>query len=213
MIRYLTWSSGVTQRTDAETAAALEEVNRQLELEIGEPVTIVVVQGSYSGSSKSGGTHLGEGVVDISVNGWSDRLADLCVLWLRKVGFAAWLRTTAQGFDPHIHAVRKDATRASWEAKAQVIAYDKGRSGLMSNQPDDGPRVTPVTWTAYKKENPLMWTPKDFINSDEIPAPDDRADQANSKWKFGSYVKETYQTLRQILGVLQEIRDALKARP
>ena len=211
-IRYATWSSGVLQRTDKETAAALAEVNRLLEQDVGEPVTLVIQQGSWSGSSKSGGTHLGAGAVAISVSGWSDKLADLAVLRLRQVGFAAWPRTVAQGFDPHIHAVRKDATRASSEAKAQVVAYDKGRSGLISNRPDDGPRVPPITWTQYKKDN-LMWTPKDFLNADEIDAPDDRADQANTKWKLASYVRLTYQTLREILAVLREISATLKAKP
>ena len=66
----------------------------------------VITQGSYNkGVGASAGTHDRGGVVDISVSGWSSATRSDAVQALRKAGFFAWLRTPAQGFAYHIHAV------------------------------------------------------------------------------------------------------------
>lgn len=70
---------------------------------------------------------------------------------LRQVGFAAWERTPAQGFDPHIHAIAVSDTDMSPEAQAQVGDYFKGRNGLADHGEDDGPQVKKVTWEQYQR--------------------------------------------------------------
>lgn len=108
-------------------------------------VTIVLTQGSYNagGVAASAGTHDGGGVVDISVNGLSSSTRTKLVVSLRKAGFAAWLRTPAQGFAYHIHACAIGDREMASGAKNQVQAYFNGRNGLANNGPDDAERRWP----------------------------------------------------------------------
>lgn len=110
-----------------------------------------LTQGSYNpgGVGASGGTHDGGGAVDISIQNISNRTA--AVKALRQVGFAAWERTPAQGFDPHIHAVAVSDTDMSPQAQEQVGDYFKGRNGLASHGKDNGPQVKKVTWEEYQR--------------------------------------------------------------
>ncbi len=106
--------------------------------------TLSLTQGSYNkGVSASAGTHDGGGVVDISVNGWSSSKRTAVVVALRKAGFAAWLRTPAQGFSYHIHACAIGDREMASGAKNQVQAYFNGRNGLANNGRDDAPRHWP----------------------------------------------------------------------
>lgn len=107
-------------------------------------VAINLTQGSYnSGVSASAGTHDGGGVVDISVSGWSSGTRTAVVLALRKAGFAAWLRTPAQGFSYHIHACAIGDREMASKAKSQVQSYFNGRNGLANNGADDAERRWP----------------------------------------------------------------------
>src|SRR5690606_21435164 len=82
-------------------------------------------QGSFSaGVAASAGTHGGGGVVDIASG------SNALVGALRAVGFAAWLRTPAEGFSTHIHAVALGDPTVSAGAAAQIQAYLAGRNGL-----------------------------------------------------------------------------------
>ena len=126
------------------TKAMLKEAERKS----GE--NLALTQGSYHpGNGNSAGTHDGGGVVDISIRGVSD--VNGAVKALRQVGFAAWHRTPAQGFDHHIHAVAVSDTDMSPEAQAQVGDYYKGLNGLAGHGKDDGPKVKKVTWEQYKR--------------------------------------------------------------
>lgn len=117
-------------------------------------------QGSYNpgGVSASAGTHDGGGVVDISVSGLTSTQRWQLVKALRTVGFAAWLRTPAQGFSYHVHAVaiadpdiwQKDGGHV---ARDQVCDYYIGRNGLASHAADNTPtsyRVPFTWWERYK---------------------------------------------------------------
>ena len=107
-------------------------------------VSISLTQGSYNrGVSASAGTHDGGGVVDINVNAWSATTRSRVILALRKAGFAAWLRTPAQGFSYHIHACAIGDREMAGGAKNQVQAYFNGRNGLANNGPDDAERRWP----------------------------------------------------------------------
>ncbi|MQA77359.1 MAG: peptidoglycan-binding protein [Streptosporangiales bacterium] len=144
-----TLSVGARSTMDGETVnARTAAMIKEAEGKAGENLTLT--QGSYtSETGASAGTHDGGGAVDISISGVSD--VDGTVTALRQVGFAAWHRTPAQGFDHHIHAVAISDTDMSPEAQAQIGDYYKGLNGLAGHGADDGPQVAKVTWEEYKR--------------------------------------------------------------
>ncbi|WP_258177319.1 CHAP domain-containing protein [Streptomyces solincola] len=91
-------------------------------------------QGSYNrGVAASAGTHDGGGVVDIASS------SQALVKALRQVGFAAWVRTPAEGFSYHIHACAIGDREMAAGARNQVRAYFQGRNGLANNRADSAP--------------------------------------------------------------------------
>jgi hypothetical protein len=120
---------------------------------------ITLSQGSYCGlqsngcASASAGTHDGGGTIDVSVSGLSTTQRWRTVKALRTVGFAAWLRTPAQGFPYHIHAVaigdpdlwQRDG---AFTNRDQVADYYVGKNGLAGHGSDDTPTAyrAPFTW-------------------------------------------------------------------
>jgi hypothetical protein len=113
--------------------------------------TITATQGSPNvGVGASAGTHDGEGVIDVT---GAD--LDAIVTFMRQVGFAAWHRTRAEGFTPHVHGVAVGEPDLSSQAADQVDDYIAGRNGLASNAPDNGPRDwVGRTWEDYQAGNP-----------------------------------------------------------
>ncbi|WP_433330700.1 peptidoglycan-binding domain-containing protein [Spirillospora sp. CA-294931] len=133
---------------NARTRSMLAEAKRLLGR------NLVLEQGSYNpgGDPTSAGTHDGGGVVDISVKGMSAATRTVVARELRRVGFAAWVRSPAQGNWPwHIHAAAINDTDLSGQAQHQVGDYYLGRNGLANRGPDDGPKVTIRTWEEYKR--------------------------------------------------------------
>ncbi|WP_067475223.1 peptidoglycan-binding domain-containing protein [Actinomadura hibisca] len=115
--------------------------------------SLVLEQGSYNpgGDPTSAGTHDGGGVVDISVQGMSATTRTNAARALRRVGFAAWVRSPQQGNWPwHIHATAISDTDLSTQAQQQVGDYYLGLNGLANHGPDDGPKVTIRTWEEYR---------------------------------------------------------------
>jgi hypothetical protein len=95
-------------------------------------------------SAARAGTHDGGGVLDISVEGTTSATRTTVALNLRKVGFAAWVRTPAQGdWGYHIHAVALADPDQSTPAQHQSGDYYLGFNGLANRATDDGPVVTP----------------------------------------------------------------------
>ncbi|WP_412515344.1 peptidoglycan-binding protein [Actinomadura madurae] len=114
---------------------------------------LVLDQGSYNpgGDPTSAGTHDGGGVVDISVQGMSAATRTAAARALRRVGFAAWVRSPDQGDWPwHIHAAAINDTDLSGPAQHQTGDYYLGLNGLANRGPDDGPNVTTRTWEEYR---------------------------------------------------------------
>ncbi len=133
---------------DARTDSMLDEAERRLDRQV------LLRQGSYNpgGDPTSAGTHDGGGVVDISVDGMSSRTRTAVARELRRVGFAAWVRTPAQGDWPfHIHAVAISDTDLSSAAQHQVGDYYLGMNGLANHAADDGPSVPIQTWEEYRR--------------------------------------------------------------
>lgn len=136
---YIYWRGGKFNRTSIASLLRAEKLSK---------VSFRVMQGGYNrgGVAASAGTHDGGGVVDLSVSGWSAATRSRVCAWLRRCGWAAWVRTPAQGFAWHIHAVRVGDATASAGARAQVVAYRYGRNGLAGNGYDTQTRQTYVSW-------------------------------------------------------------------
>ncbi|TYK46105.1 peptidoglycan-binding domain-containing protein [Actinomadura decatromicini] len=116
--------------------------------------TLVLDQGSYNpgGDPTSAGTHDGGGVVDVSVKGMSSATRVSVARALRRVGFAAWVRSPRQGDWPwHIHAAAISDTDLSGQAQHQIGDYYLGQNGLADRGPDDGPKVAIRTWEEYRR--------------------------------------------------------------
>ena len=134
--------------------------------------TTVLTQGSYTAANPdSGSTHAGGGALDVRATGLSSATRDRIVYRLRRIGFAAWLRTPAQGDWPyHIHAIAIGDREMSPAARQQVIDYRNGLNGLANKGPDDGPRVP---WTVYPQEldmsfyGPEHWDRADWERFDQ----------------------------------------------
>lgn len=110
-------------------------------------VTLTLTQGSYNvGVPASAGTHDGGGCVDINVNNWDSATRTRVIQALRKVGFAAWLRTPSQGFAYHIHANAIGDREMASVAKEQVQQYFNGQNGLAGHGSDTNP---PRPWPAW----------------------------------------------------------------
>jgi hypothetical protein len=129
-------------------------------------------QGSYNrgGVAASAGTHDGGGAVDIKVSHLSGHERQIIVREMRRVGFAAWLRTPAQSNWPyHVHAIAIGQADLSSGARAQVEDYKRGRNGLARHDRDDGPRdFVNVTWEKYKEKDTATTPPATPSPSDRI---------------------------------------------
>jgi hypothetical protein len=115
---------------------------------------LVLDQGSYNpgGDPTSAGTHDGGGVVDVNVKGMNAGTRTKIVRVMRTVGFAAWVRSPAQGDWPwHIHAAAISDTDLSSQAQHQIGDYYLGLNGLAGRGKDDGPKVTIRTWEEYQR--------------------------------------------------------------
>ncbi|NUT45875.1 MAG: peptidoglycan-binding protein [Saccharothrix sp.] len=133
---------------NTRTKAMLVEAERLLGRSLG------ITQGSYNpgGVPGSAGTHDGGGALDISVSGMTATTRTTVARVLRQVGFAAWVRTPAQGFDYHIHAIALSDPDQSPGAQHQAGDYYLGFNGLADRGADDGPVVTPKrTWEEYQR--------------------------------------------------------------
>jgi hypothetical protein len=111
--------------------------------------SLTLTQGSYNSSNPdSAGTHDGGGVVDISVSSLTTTQRWQTVRALRTVGFAAWLRTPADGFEYHIHANAISDPDMSRPGRNQVHDYYFGRNGLANHAADNTPEAyrVPLTW-------------------------------------------------------------------
>ena len=142
----------INRRTMAMLEAAESKLGRKL----------VIVQGSFlvgQAAKRSGPTHNRAGVIDIRTRDQTPAQQAQTLLELRKVSFAAFHRTTKQGFADHIHAVAIGDPDLDPSAARQVEAYKNGRDGLKSNGPLDGPKVKvtvfPLTMPTAAVPDPL----------------------------------------------------------
>jgi len=136
---------------NSRTKAMLVEAERRFGSAFG------VTQGSYNpgGTPASAGTHDGGGALDLSVSAMTTTQRTNAARALRQAGFAAWVRTPAQGdWGYHIHAIALGDPDQSTGAYHQSGDYYLGFNGLANRGRDDGPLVSPkLTWEEYQRVN------------------------------------------------------------
>lgn len=147
---------------DRRSASSLNYAEKLVRKRTGHPtITLSPSQGGWSDSPMSAGTHGRAATVDLRVGAWDTKTRAAVVKALRDVGWAAWNRTSADGFAPHIHAVgiptpgTKDVRLLPASgALSQITAYDAGRNGLASNGHDREPyRPQPrVRWSWLQRK-------------------------------------------------------------
>lgn len=134
-------------KMDQRSIDMIEEAERNLGFKLK------VVQGAFNhGSVKaSADVHDGAGAADFRARTLDDVRQRRVLEELRRVGFAAWLRTPPK-FSVHFHAVAIGAEDLSRGAANQVKAYKKGLNGLASGGADDGPPgFRGMTWEKYQE--------------------------------------------------------------
>jgi len=104
--------------------------------------SIDIFQGAYSGSSKSGGTHLGGGAIDTA------QYSDTAVKIWRTSGWDYYRRGADYGFDPHGHGVLRGCPHLSAAAEDQHDDYKRGRNALNDHarDPHDEMGQPLITW-------------------------------------------------------------------
>jgi hypothetical protein len=99
---------------------------------------------------------MGAGAIDIRTRHLTAAQRRDLVRALKDAGLAAWYRTEAQGFAPHIHALDLITTGMAYGGKWQVAQYLAGKTGLTSNLPDRTYRPTPQVKWSYVKGRPVI---------------------------------------------------------
>lgn len=214
----VTLASGRTAYGSSETVAWLPVFIRWAKVVHG--VDVVVIQAA-GGATASAGTHTDGCAIDIrSWNIPADKIAAI-LLGAREAGGWAWLRTKAQGFDPHIH-IALDCDRYT-ACSYQVAAAKAGYNGLGSGGRggrDDGPRPSTfriwsagVRWLQADIDRHLQeddMTPEQSAKLDAVYAA--VADRAGIERAGESAARQTvnYPVLRAGAKVpmIQEIADA-----
>ena len=119
-------------------------------------VSIIPTQGSWSSGSLSAGTHGGAGAVDLRTWHLMTEQRVYLVRCLKDSGQAAWYRTEAQGFDPHVHSLDIGGQIGmDTLAKVQIKAFDAKRDGLSGNKADNTYRPTPRVKFSFVKNAPV----------------------------------------------------------
>lgn len=116
-------------------------------------------QGSYSNGSMSGSTHSQGGALDVMFAGLNPKQRRAVVKFGRKVGFAMWGRVDPNVWgagNEHAHGILRGHRTASDAAKTQVVAYDNGRDGLVSNKPDTAWRPKVKRRFSYRQMRPIL---------------------------------------------------------
>lgn len=182
---------------------------------------LVTVQGSWSDATASANTHRLAGCRDVRV--WN-LTADECNHMIRVardpdiVGHAAaFIRTAAQGFDPHSHWILMGDLPMDALAAQQIQMWMAGLNGLASGAKDDFP-WRPDTFTPYQYIEDDMFTEEDHKILTRLDAARinertrDQAERERDKERFSQLVTAQGQ-MADTLGILaSNTKDAATAK-
>jgi len=109
-----------------------------------------------AGADASAGTHDLSGCLDVRTWNLTEEQRHQAMRKARQIGWAAWYRTEAQGFDPHMHWLLLAERPMHPDAANQEAQYLAGLNGLASRGPDDFWRPDPIRrfdYAAYLEED------------------------------------------------------------
>jgi hypothetical protein len=121
-------------------------------------VTPDIVQGAYMGSAgapASAGTHERSGCLDLRTWNLTTGQREAWMRAARSIGWAAWYRTTAQGFDPHLHVLLLGEPDMHPGRINQEEQYRRGLNGLASGGADDFWRPDPIPTYQCSEEDDM----------------------------------------------------------
>jgi hypothetical protein len=122
---------------------------------------LVIIQGSFNkGTVASAGTHDLAGAMDFRTWNLTNDLLYSGVRFGRDLGGADYIRTTAEGFDPHWHGVTIGDAPMSPETAQQVRDYYAGLNALASRRADTF-SYRPANIQPYKYIEDDMFTDDD----------------------------------------------------
>jgi hypothetical protein len=142
---------------DKRTAGAFAWSNKKFQRKYPR-ARLELAQGSYNagGVAASAGTHDKGGVIDVRTVPLTAKQAKYALKCLKMGGFAAWMRDSRDGMDPHIHAIMLEHKNLAPDAAQQIPSYMQGRNGLRNNAKDRNPwRPKPLKKFNYKKGKPV----------------------------------------------------------
>jgi hypothetical protein len=147
-----------SKRTNAHIERTISRLARKAKKD-KKQYRLVIIQGCFNTTvAASAGTHDKDAVIDVRIEGMDWYAAQR---WLRSQGWAAWVRTPAQGFSYHIHMVSLPKYKYEWVASVgeyvngQIADYYAWRDGLSSHSADNSwhpPNIkaTIFNYTLYK---------------------------------------------------------------
>lgn len=169
---------GTKFKTSERTAALLDKTKYRLHKR-GKGEKLVIIQGSFNTSvDASAGTHDKDAVLDVRIDGMDWYQAQR---FLRELGWAAWVRTPAQGFSYHIHMVALPKFKLRWVAPVgeyvpgQVNDYYNHEDGLAGGGHDSTWFPEHIRRTIF---NYRVWKAEETLRK-QI----DRAQHKISEWR------------------------------
>ncbi len=135
---------------DRRSASSLNAAEKLVRKRLNKPLlTFSPSQGGWSFAPASAGVHGRAAAIDLRVGAWDEKTRYAVTRALRDCGWAAWYRTSADGFAPHIHGIcvpppGRGPGGYTTDVRllpapgglAQIVSYDAGRNGLSSNARD-----------------------------------------------------------------------------
>jgi len=148
------WDDRIDWRGFTFTRAMVEQLKWVEEMS---GLSLVIGQGSFhKGVAASAGSH-DEEAVDLSVRQYTEDEKKTLDYWMKRAGFAGWLRRAITGLWPeHYHAVPLGRGRLlSPLARIQTVDFDKRLDGLASHRPDPSWRPKVKRRWSYRLGRPI----------------------------------------------------------
>lgn len=202
-------SSGRTVRGTRQNFEFFDRVNAEAAGGI-----LVIVQGSFSFASASAGTHSKAMCMDYRTWNLTSAVRERVVRRGRDLMGTMWYRTTADGFDPHIHNNLIGDWPAHWTALNQVADYRKGLNGLANKNRDRNPyRPKKITNYIYLGDDDMYFEKEDrerLIRIEKALQKEKRRDQreaARDKARFQRMVSALGSQADQLTLLINKTKD------
>lgn len=176
---------------------------------------LVMVQGGWSFADASAGSHSLAMCEDYRTWNLTSALREELVIFGRDLMGTMWVRTEADGFDPHIHNNLIGDSPAAQLAISQVASYRQNRNGLANNALDRNQYRPPLIRDYEYQEDDM--TPEEhkwlknlhdgFKTFRENELTRDQAERERDKERFRAYVTAQGQIADQLTVIMNQTSD------